>query len=586
MAATLADLDNCRSDEPLAATTVSAVRRVQTTLAETWMPLIDQLVQCVALTGVQPVRFDLGDLRQSLPYVMAERFAWTVRTDPLDSAAMTVTEATALAARLNTGHLARLTDTDAELQWLAVKLANIAADPMLANAFTATFDRWAELCDMLTQRRLTVRFDVRFSAADATARSETVDGVFRQLGAVWQQCAASEAVLPELDAMQPYSASALARFVTMTSDQRAELTDHLLRRWYRGTDADHPPQWVDVGFAGPNTADLLFEVLVDDPAACVRYLQLAVDDPQTFLITASDTSLSHRVVHLGTSPRHVTAAEAGAVLVPLLHFFADDNRFLVNPGFETYDDTWTPFLADLCAPWLLQFSPLNNDWGATIEHAAERRELLAFVLRDDGALERITAAGNAALEGLAISLQRAGRVGDMLEETAAFIGMLGQLNVNERVADEQERAATWDLWWDLASLPLNLLPIAPGLIGGAALDELHAQAGAHGWLGAPSPAGVRDQAAYQAEWMLTVAGATMAAVGFDKLVARGDIDRDTPPPPLADPSSPSPQLQYERDYIEWQHAVFTSTDDALANEVDAWKSPFLNAASAGVAFAS
>jgi hypothetical protein len=230
------------------------------------------------------------------------------------------------------------------------------------------------------------------------------------------------------------------------------------------------------------------------------------------------------------------------------------------------------------APWLLQFSPLNDDWSTPPE---ERRDLLAFVLHDDAAMERLLGAADAAVDGLASTLRRRGRSGTDLEELAAFVGLLGGLNLDERVADEERRQAAWDLCWTLVSLPTRPLGGAAGKIAHATITSFRYVAESRGWLAAPSPGRVRDQARYQQQWMLTVTGATMATIAFDRLVQRGALTADVKPPPAPDPSSDAPQLAYERAYQTWKRTVFDGPDDVRAAEVDAWKSPFLNAADAG-----
>ena len=594
MVAALDELRSIQSEDGGGADAIRVLRAAQGMLIDTWLPVLDGIVDCVAMTAYSGVRLDVQDLRQALPLMMATRFGWQVLADPLDDdpTRVTIAGARTLAMRLNTGDLHALTDTPDELRWLAVQLAAISADAVLTSTFTAEFQQWAGLCDELGGRRVELLHHNASSPSDDTAQAVALlDEAFLQLGAVWtehhRQRSPSGRVdgpiaglVPGASAMQPYSVAAFARYIDLDPEQRARLTDEVLTRWTWGDTTDEFSEfgWWDRTREGPNTADLLFDALLQDPEACARYVALAVDDPLTMFATADDEGLTHRVVLAGTDPRHTTGDAAGSVILPLLRFFERGGYNGVAAVFDAHDPDWQPFLGQLVAPWLLQFSPVNDDWAAEPE---ERRELLAFVLHDASAFDRLLESEGAALDGLAASLQQRGREDTTLEETAAFIGMLGQLDLNELVADEQRRLVAWNLWWDLAALPIGWLPPAPGAATGVSIDALHRWTHEHGWFGAPSPTRVEDRAAQQQQWMLTVAGATMAQLAFTRMIERGALPATAPPPPEPDPRSQHPQLQYERDYLAWKALVFAGPDDPLAAEIDSWKSPFLSAAHAG-----
>ena len=155
--------------------------------------------------------------------------------------------------------------------------------------------------------------------------------------------------------------------------------------------------------------------------------------------------------------------------------------------------------------------------------------------------------------------------------------MLGQLIVNRRVHNEEQRLAAWNMWWNVASLPAAWLPAAPGIVAEQVVRSAHDVIADHGWLGAPTPDKVEDRGGYELEWMLTAAGAGMATAAFSQL----RFPAGTRPPPEPDPTVEHPMIQYELDLNEWEKEL----DDPLTADVARWAAPFVSAADAGKSLA-
>jgi hypothetical protein len=197
-------------------------------------------------------------------------------------------------------------------------------------------------------------------------------------------------------------------------------------------------------------------------------------------------------------------------------------------------------------------------------------------MSDHSAFKALVASHQAAVDGLLTSVQSSEDPAHLAKEYAALIGMLGQMIINQRVHDEEVRLAAWNMWWDVASLPMAWLPTLPSIAADQVAGAAHDLVTAHGWLGAPTPDKVEAKAEWQLEWMLTMSGAAMAISAFNQL----GFPPGTPPPPEPDPAWPNPQLQYEIAFDEWQQAV----NDPRTAAVEQRKSPFLNAADAGKSF--
>ncbi len=569
-----AEMQRIRCDDELAADAMRALRAARALLAERWIPLVDRIARCAALTDARGI--DPDDRLVAVPWTMATEHGWQVAADPLHTERPpTPAEVATLARRLAAGDLDRLLDTPAERSWLAIELAAIGADVSLARIFAAFFDRWPALADALGRRRVDLLHIDHFRPDPATARAVAeLDALAAATAAVWARV--HPAALPDLDAMQPYSAALLLRHLRLDPVLMAQIATDLLGRWHHAEPSSEP--WWDRGAAGPNTADLLFAWLATDEQACARFVATNAGDLRTVFASAADPALAYRVVLLGTDPAHVAIDAGGAAVLTILRGFARGDYAAVPPVADGYDPDWQPFLADLVAPWLVQFSPLASGWQATPD---ERRDLLAFVLDDERALSRIVAAAGTATAGLVANV-RAGAMGDGgRAELAAFVGLMGELAMREDVADERERELIWNQCWQLAALPLALLPTLPGTVAGHGLEAARQWAADHGWLGAPNRALAAARSSYRQEWMLTVAGAGMVAAGFDRVVARRDVARATPRPPSPDPNDPHPQLAYEHAYLAWRRRVFTDPYDPVALELDGWKGSFLSSADAG-----
>lgn len=569
MSDALGELRSVRTDEPLADDAVLAARRAVASL-ERWMTFVDRLVECGVF--IRPVPLPMpSDASVAVPWLLATERGWQLAADPLPfDRPPTVAEVELLAAWLATADLSHIGPDD--LAWLTRRLGEVAADAALTRAFDRHFDGWDVVVGALARRRVDALAHVHLGIADRPAAAGA-DATLAALAAVWAR--ANPGFAPDVGRMQPYAAATFVRHLPLDARARAALAGDLLVRWHRGEPS--PGAWWDKGAGGPNTADLLFEWLLDDADACAAFVAAHATDLPVLLYGAADASLLHRVVVTGTDPSVVSIADGGDAVLAILRGIRRGEHLGVSPAADGFDPDWTVLLGDLVAPWLLQFSPLADAWPASV---VERRDLLAMVLDDERALARLATAQRAAVEGLAANVAAGGGAASATD-IAAVMGLVGELIAREQVADEEARAGMWNLCWQLLAVPTMAISGPAKPLTKQALAATRRWSEQHGWLGAPDPALVARHEGYAQAWLATVGGATMVAVGVERLIARGDLPATTPPPPRPDPTDPAPQLAYEQAYRRWRRVAFAGRDDALAVEIDGWKGYFLSTAEAG-----
>ncbi|MGB8860315.1 MAG: hypothetical protein WCC60_13700, partial [Ilumatobacteraceae bacterium] len=431
MSNALDELRAVRCTDPAAADAMRAVNAAATQLEVSWLPLVFRLLSTDPLSGGQRRDAGFGALDQSLVRVMADGYGWAVQADPLadDATVVTPEEARALGATLGVINVEALLDDPQQLHWLALQLEVIGRDPALSAAFIANFHGWAELCDRLAGRRALLLAETPSQSGSTVA---DLDGVFAGLAHVQRQalitaatdeCVTPTAVIAQMEEMNPYSAALLVRSLGLDGAMLAHVADQLLVRWRNmpwRLDQSAPPS--DFSFwEGPNTGDILFQVLLLDPAACAVFVGLAVEHPDVLFATATDPGLAHQVIATATDPARTPAAEAAALIVPILEYF-EGFEYGFDVGNEGYDGSWPLFLVDLISPWTMQFSPLNDDWSLS---ARRKADLLSFVVDDANSLARLVANADTVRDGAIATLA----TGDShtLEEFAAYLGLLSQV---------------------------------------------------------------------------------------------------------------------------------------------------------------
>jgi hypothetical protein len=543
MVRSLDELWSVRCSDPAAYEAMRTLRLLREEVETHWLPLARRVAASPALTrGSLPD--DLGELRNSLAFVMATVPGWAVTRDPSLDDRVTAEEARALGARLNTADAASAVSDPHELRWLAARLERIATDPVLAAQFLANFHEWAPWGDALGRQRARI-------VAGVDARTKVtvpdLDGVFAALAHV--QRAAPAADLAWLQEMHPYAAAATVRFLGLSGMTLAQVTDRILLQ--------RPLTDIDA-LSGPNAADLLFPLLADDSAAAARFVTIAARHPEVLFDRTSDTAASFRMVLAATDPAHMSPAAAGAV-VPLLidHFAAVDPSCDEEcyTGAERPDD-WRRFLVDLVAPWMLQFSPQNRQWSVTND---DRERLLTFVLEDDASLQHFIERADRVEAGFVRSISSS--TTHPLDELGAFMAMIGELVVNARVQTANARRRGWEMITTLAGV---LTMAIPGIAVGAGITMGLVIISSNN---SPDAGASARQAGFGADLASTSAGAAVAEQIVRQWKADRSIPTDFPMPPTADPQADLPSQSFLWAFEDWRATLPGGEYGPLADHI-------------------
>lgn len=575
--------------DPAAADAMRVVRATICQLDSTWLPLVTGLLSCDPLSLRQRRSERIDDLDQSLIRVMSSGYGWAVQHDPLsdDTATVTPQEARALGATLNEIDVTALVNDPVQLHWLARQLAIIGGDAGLSSQFLANFHEWARLCDGLGSERAH-----RLAAAstggtmnERTAVVADLDAVFAGLADVQQHALpnghtdlAAAVVVPQIDRMNPYSAALVVQHLRLDSTTLAFVTDSLLRRWWAEpiasgsddptTDADH--------FVGANTADVLFAALLCDAAACRKYMQLALPHLDTVFATADDPRLAFRVVLAGTAPSTTDAAVAGRIVLPVIEYFSQAEYRCDVVLCDGGGGEWRLFLADLVAPWLVQFTPLNEQFS---DDPDRTKHALAFVFEGDAARARLLTDAASSTAGVRAA---AGDDAARPQDIAAVVTMLYRLALETDVADEQARQQQFDSLATLASIAASAATGVAPVVGGAALLAGVVVDGGSASLQTVlsgnmfDPEGVEDDALYRKALALTAAATDVLAAAALQLVADGQLPPTVLPTPQLDLTTKYPDREFRHAYEAWAngHQIGGDTRALLDSAVN----EFANAA--------
>lgn len=374
------------SCDPLALNVTSAVTRVRQALHQKWLPILDGILQCMALEARNPVRIDPTDLQPVwLPLYMAE--GWRVVTDPMSPLTVSVAQATALGTSLADGDLDELLDTDAELVWLASVLAIIADDPALTVAFRNGFDGdepWAEVFTQIGAAHGASGQNLAFNPGtiEDQQRIALLVQLMGSLGGIYSSGPHSgrTGFYPSaIDLIaEPYTAALIVAHVTLNSRMLAAASADILSRWYE----EVPDRFVypDLAGPGPNTADILFAALAADPAAATAFLLRVSARPELLLRTAHDDDNVERLLVAGTNPAHVSAELAGQILVPLIETIGAWSYGSL--GVTVRGEDLAPLMGSALTPWLLQFGPRADEFGWT---KGQGDSVLAWLLANGAA---------------------------------------------------------------------------------------------------------------------------------------------------------------------------------------------------------
>lgn len=522
------ELHALRCDDPAAADVMRSLRRTADELDQHWLPLVDGVLRADPLRAPTDPRRDLAAIENSLARMAAVELGWAVASDPTvdDPTRTTAAEAHALARRLAELDLDDVLDDPDALEWLTVEATAIARDPALAAQFLSEFDDWGRWGAAIARRRaMTV---AHLDDHDVTALDDAVAALARINNAV------PTPRLAWLHDMSPYAAALFAQHLELPARRLAAVYDTILQR---------PPDELD-DLRGPNTADVLLAALLRDPAACTEYLQLAVQHPTTLLDSLADPSFAEQVLRLGTDPAYADVDAAGRILPTLLEFYAADPSR--DPG---------TLLADLVSPWTLQFSPANHDWQT---RAADRNRLIRFALRGEG-LQRFI--DNRELVVASAQAQLAARESRPADEISGWVGLIGELVVNEKVRLVEQRRKAWDFVCNVASTAASFTRgVVVGVILTVGINVIHDHWG-------PRPEDAEFTAIWGNDAALTQAAAMTADHVYSVWVTGQLLPEDYPPPPDIDLAAEMPSETWMGQLWDWWDALPGGYDGELAREM-------------------
>lgn len=482
------------------------VSRVRHLLGTTWVPAIERVLTSEAL-----------NIRRT-----GHPDGWMRLPDPLGPS-VTVERAPALAAEL-TLHGATPTQ-------LVDLLAGIARNPAAGAAFRAelTAHDWGRLIDEVGLAHLTAAH----LAVDDIGNPELQGQL-----ALLDDAAALLALLlrgrpdghrpwrPDVLAhADPYAAALIVRHLRLDATVLAETADRLLLRSYEG----HPngDRYADGYRSGPNAGDLLFPLLIAEPAAATAFLQRAAQHPAVVFMSAQDQRLVRDLLRTGTAPTRVSSRSAGTILPPLLRWAADARRRVQPHDGGTPDAS--AFLAEASAPWLLQFGRRADEWGWT---GPEADQAVRNLIDDERAMEHLIGAMGTWRRTLAATpLTRVdGRVDlDTLLDLSTMFAQLQLAFRDEEVTDDAEAR-----FWLEVTLFTGTLVASAAITGGflasvgtgLALDAANATAAAA--LGRFGVATSADRSRHEAAARFGSRNADVAVIAVVSVVARLVAERHLP----------------------------------------------------------
>ena len=183
MRRSLDELRRTRCDDPAAVDAMRVLRSVTLDVDMFWMPLVLRTATTPSLTAGKRLPADLGELPNSLAFVMATGYGWSLVHDPVndDPGVVTAEEARALGSRMNEADAVAATAQPESLRWLSSQLEIIGRDPQLSAQFLANFHEWAPWGDALGRRRARLLADVE---RDTRVTVADLDSVFAGLAHV------------------------------------------------------------------------------------------------------------------------------------------------------------------------------------------------------------------------------------------------------------------------------------------------------------------------------------------------------------------------------------------------------------------
>ena len=183
MRRSLDELRRIHCDDPAAIDAMRVLRSLTLDVDMFWMPLVLRTATTPSLTAGKGLPADLGELPNSLAFVMATGYGWSLLHDPVNDnpGVVTAEEARALGPRMNEADAVAASAEPEGLAWLSSQLEIIGRDPQLSAQFLANFHEWAPWGDALGRRRARLLADVE---RDTRVTVADLDSVFAGLAHV------------------------------------------------------------------------------------------------------------------------------------------------------------------------------------------------------------------------------------------------------------------------------------------------------------------------------------------------------------------------------------------------------------------
>lgn len=381
-------LARLRSADPLAADANRALSVLIEQLQDQWIPLIDRVLACTALTATEQRVLAPTDLQR---VILAEALSrgWRLVGDPLAATGggpvLSIEQVRTLAGVLaedaehrSSGdeHDRHLTDEDAEIAWLAEAMDSIGADADLTAAFNETFTAWPAFAGWISARWVQLIGAAKEEPGNHywRERGDDLDRLLRGIATVIRAASPGDGPPQRLAELTPYAAALLTARMELDPEVRARFSAELINRYWNGGGSARPA--VDVERIG----DVLLPAVLAIPSSATTLLEVV--HPDALYFAALDTSLTHRVLVAGTEPP-MRIHRVSALLTTFLDDAARTHEYALPPG---ADFEVQAALAAMALPWLGWIAARYESLGWT---EAERDRRLEVVLSTERARQVI-----------------------------------------------------------------------------------------------------------------------------------------------------------------------------------------------------
>jgi hypothetical protein len=489
----------------------------------------------------------------------ARQAGWSVAIDPsLAGITMTDLDARALGTRLSDDELDWHLLSDAEIADIEHQLAQVALDPALTAAFLGTFHSWNSTLDDAARRHQATTDLVGVEPFESENRAllRDLDSIFVSFGAIRQSVPRTGRTgYPSwVMSLDSYAAAMLVVHLGLDDTTFGRISADIFAEWVR----DDPDSFAEIPFGSPHLpGDALWEHLQKRPRAAAVFLLRGGFTLQELMMGTNDEWRDlERLLVRGTAPEVMTLEQAAGVVPALLVEVTEmADRFdwmaYIRSDGEPHWSTRV-IAAAVSSPWLIQLSPQNTDWAASLD-THTKREILEHLVHDADAAEALGARTDDLFAGRLPHI--ADRPNDeVMGDVAALIGLLAQVVANDRVESEEHRLAQYDMMFDLVGIGVGLvpLPVVASVTADVAVVVTQQIAAGHGWFDYPDPQRVADEQNYLVEWTV--------ASGASLLLTLCTPD-GAPPPPQPDPDATDPLSDFQTRVDAWAEEAFDDPDE-------------------------